>query len=170
MLQCRNCPAEMETMAIPFIVHWPKGLKKGISDVLLGAPDVLPTIMGLAGLEAKIPTDVQGINFADLLKNPQTSKVKKPESLLLMLSHSRGVLTDRYTLCVNENKKSIKEIGETFIYDNLKDPYQFNKISLDKDPEVAKILLAHLGEKLKMANDPWYQTKKFNHLIPYPKN
>jgi arylsulfatase A-like enzyme len=161
---------EMEAMAIPFIVHWPKVLKKGISDVLLGAPDVLPTIMGLAGLESKIPTEVQGINFADLLKNPQTSKVKKPESLLLMLTHSRGVLTDRYTLCINETKKSINELGETFIYDNWKDPYQFNKISLDKEPEVAKKLLVQLGEKLKMANDPWYKTKKFNHLIPYPKN
>jgi len=161
---------EMEAMAIPFIVHWPKGLKKGISDVLLSAPDVLPTTMGLAGLESKIPAEVQGINFADLLKNPQTSKVKKPKSLLLMLTHSRGVLTDRYTLCINENKKSTKELGETFIYDNLKDPYQFNKISLDKEPEVAKILLTQLGEKLKMANDPWYKTKKFNTLIPYPKN
>lgn len=69
-----------------------------------------------------------------------------------------------------KKKKSIKELGETFIYDNWKDPYQFNKISLDKEPEVAKILLAQLGEKLKMANDPWYKTKKFNHLIPYPKN
>jgi arylsulfatase A-like enzyme len=97
---------EMEAMAIPFIIHWPKGIKKGISDVLLSAPDVLPTTMGLVGLEANIPAVVQGFNFADLLKNPQNSKIKKPESLLLMLSHSRGVLTDRYTLCINEKIKN----------------------------------------------------------------
>ncbi|MGA9637733.1 sulfatase family protein [Flavobacterium sp.] len=161
---------EMEAMAIPFIVHWPKGLKKGIADVLIGAPDVLPTVMGLAGLESKIPTEVQGLNLAELLINPTTTKIKKPESLLLMLSHSRGVLTDRYTLCVNENKKATKELGDTFIYDNLKDPYQFTKISLDKEPEVAKMLLSQLGQRLKQANDPWYKTKKFNDLILYPKN
>ncbi|WP_366186145.1 sulfatase [Flavobacterium ovatum] len=161
---------EMEAMAIPLIVHWPKGLKKGIVDVLFSAPDVLPTVMGLAGLKTEIPAEVQGLNLADILENPLATKLKKPESLLLMLSHSRGVLTDRYTLCVNENKKATKELGETFFYDNLKDPYQFKKISLKDEPEVAKELLVQLGIKLKMANDPWYKTKKFSSLIPYPKN
>jgi hypothetical protein len=86
---------------------------------LLSTADVLPTIMGLAGLETKIPAEVEGVNFAALLKNPQTSKVRAPESLLLMLCHSQGVLTDRCTLCINENKKSIKELRETYIYDNM---------------------------------------------------
>ncbi|GAL82068.1 choline-sulfatase [Algibacter lectus] len=125
---------EMEAMAIPFVVHWPKGLKAGINDIMIGAPDVLPTAMGLAGLENDIPTEVQGTNLSDVLKNPKTSKIEKPQALLLMLGNSRGILTDRYTLCIQENKrpwdkKETKKLAATFIYDNLEDPYQLNRIS-----------------------------------------
>ncbi|WP_366186143.1 sulfatase [Flavobacterium ovatum] len=166
---------EMESMAIPFVVHWPKGLKAGIQDLMLSAPDVLPTAMGLAGLSQQIPNTVQGTNFSDLLQNPKTTTVKKPEAILLMLGNSRGVLTDRYTLCIEENKtpwdkKEVKDLARTFIYDNKNDPYQLKKISFKEQPEVAKKLLVQLGEKLKMANDPWYKSKKYNDLIPYPKN
>lgn len=162
---------EMEAMAIPFIVHWPKGLKSGINDVLLSVPDVLPTTMGLAGLETKIPEEIEGINFADLLKNPKTSKIKKPNGILLMLGNSRGVLTKKYTLCLsnkNNNKKG-SDNKRFFIYDNENDPYQLNKISLEDKPKVADDLLTKLGQLLKETNDPWFQNKKYKGIIPYPK-
>ncbi|MFB9058092.1 sulfatase [Mariniflexile ostreae] len=164
---------EMEAMAIPFIVHWPKGLKAGgITDVLLSAPDILPTTMGLAGLTNKIPATVQGTNLSGLLTNPASNKVEKPDAVLLMLGNSRGILTHQYTLSLKENKKQSgerKEKGsvDAFIYDNINDPYQLKKIRLEDKPEVAKKLLIKLGEKLKMANDPWFKNKKFSELIPY---
>ena len=81
---------ELEAMAIPFIVHWPKGLTPGITDVLLSVPDVLPTAMGLAGLSNNIPADIEGTDFSNLLQNPKTSNIEKPENILLMLGNSRG--------------------------------------------------------------------------------
>ena len=164
---------EMESMAVPFIVHWPKGLKANINDILLSVPDVLPTTMGLAGIGDKIPATVQGTNFAPLLQNPKTSSIKKPTGVLLMLGNSRGILTDRYTLCLKENKKQWDKrkgtaLAETFLYDNQEDPYQLKKISLKERPEVAKRLLKQLGEQLKHANDPWYKEQKYSDVIPYP--
>jgi len=163
---------ELEAMAIPFIVHWPKGLQAGISDVLFSVPDVLPTAMGLAGIGNQIPEDIEGTDFSTLIESPTTSKVKKPESILLMLGNSRGVYTDRYTLCLQENKKQWdkkkgSKIAQAFIYDNLKDPYQLNKIDIKDNPKVAKNLLNYLGKLLKKTNDPWFQKKKYKHLIPY---
>jgi len=166
---------EMEAMAIPFIVHWPKGLKAGgISDLLLSVPDVLPTAMGLAGLETKIPSTIEGTNFSELLKNPSTSKVEKPKGILLMLGNSRGILTNNYTLCLQENKKQWDKkegtkLAETFIYDNVNDPYQLHKIPLEDKPKVAEQLLQQLGVQLKKTNDPWFQKKKYKDIIPYPK-
>ncbi len=164
---------EMESTSIPFIVHWPKGLKANINDILLSVPDVLPTTMGLAGIADKIPSTVQGTNFAPLLENPTTSTIKKPTAVLLMLGNSRGIITDRYTLCLQENKKQWDKqkgtaLAETFIYDNKKDPYQLHKLSLEERPEVAKHLLKQLGEQLKHANDPWFKEQKYSEVIPYP--
>jgi len=160
---------EMEAMAIPFIVHWPKGLRPGVNNLLMSVPDVLPTTMGLAGLEKNIPSEIQGTNFASLISDPNTNLVKKPEAVLLMLGNSRGVLSDRYTLCLRENKVYGKgnKIIESFIYDNKNDPYQMHKISLNKNPKLSQNLLNILGQKLKMANDPWYQEKKYSDMIPY---
>jgi len=164
---------EMEAMAIPFIVHWPKGLKAGINDVLLSVPDVLPTTMGLAGFKSEIPEEVEGTDFSELLKNPKTDKVKKPEGILLMLGNSRGILTNEYTLCLQENKKQwdkkeATKLAESFIYDNVNDPYQLQKIDLEENPKVAKKLLIQLGTQLKKTNDPWFQQKKYSEVIPYP--
>jgi len=166
----------MEAMAIPFIVHWPKGLKgEGINTTLFSVPDVLPTIMGLAGFSKDIPKEVQGTNFSEMLLKPSGNTIKKPEGILLLLGNSRGILTDRYTLCLQENKKNWTskegtELAETFLYDNQQDPYQLHKIPLEDRKEVSQKLLAQLGKKLKETNDPWYQKRKYGNLIPYPSN
>lgn len=163
---------ETEALGIPFILHWPKRLKSGIEDVLFGAPDVLPTVMGLAGLRDKIPNTIEGTDFSLLLEQ-EGKKIEKPKAILLMLGNSRGVLTDRYTLCLRENKKpwSIDEsdkIEAAYFYDNLKDPYQLNKIDIEIEPKISEMLLTHLGRLLKNTNDPWYQSKKHRDLIIYP--
>jgi len=167
---------EMEAMAIPFIVHWPKGLKAGgVTDVLLSAPDILPTTLGLAGLTNKIPTEVQGANLSELVFDPTSTNVVKPEAVLLMLGNSRGILTHEYTLSLTENKKQWDKrkgtkLAETFLYDNVNDPYQLTKIPLSERPEVAKDLLIKLGALLKHANDPWFKENKYNDLIIYPES
>jgi arylsulfatase A-like enzyme len=155
---------ETESLAIPLIVHWPKGLSPGISHTLFSVPDVLPTVMGLAGLENYIPDDVEGINQSNII----LSESKKPKAALLMLSNARGVLTEKYTLCLKENGRGEnKRITEAYIYDNVNDPYQLNKIGIAEVPTTSQKLLKHLANLLEQTNDPWYQTKKYSSVIPY---
>jgi hypothetical protein len=63
------------------------------------------TPLSLAGVKTTIPSNIDGTNFAELLINPASNKIKKPEGLLLMLVNSRSILTDKYTLCLQENEK-----------------------------------------------------------------
>ena len=171
-LQGKNV-LEMEAIAVPFIVHWPNGVKANINDILLSATDILPTTMGLAGLGEKIPSEVQGKNLANSILNPSFNHEERSDAALLMLNNSRGVLTNRYTLCIqeemNEEKNEETYLIDSFLYDNLKDPYQLNKINLNEKPEVAKELLTKLGKLLKKANDPWFQKRKHDTIILYPK-
>lgn len=165
---------ETESLGIPFIVHWPKSLKgDSVQDVLFSVTDVLPTVMGVTGLGDQVPTSIQGKDFSKLLLGTDTIAVEKPEGVLLMLGNSRGILTNRYTLCLKQNKKpwdkqKASEIEVAYLYDNQEDPYQFTKLKLSERPKIAENLLSLLGSKLKEANDPWYQLKLYPDLIVYP--
>jgi len=144
---------ELEATAIPFIVHWPKGLQPRTTNLLLSVPDILPTVMGLSGLKNNIPKTIEGSDFSSYLLNESTSTIKKPIASLLMIYNARGVLTDRYTLVI-QKKNVKKEHVESFIYDNEKDPYQLNKLQLDEIPKISKKLLKELAILLKQTNDP----------------
>jgi arylsulfatase A-like enzyme len=161
--------AEMESLAVPFIVHWPNSIKGGaINDILLSVPDVLPTIMGLAGIQSSIPAEVEGMNFSTALTQADKEKMLSPEGSLILLGNARGVYTKRYTLCISEskvNKTGSKEAA--YIYDREKDPYELHRIPLSEQPETAAKLLKILAEKLEYTNDPWFQNRKFSNIIPY---
>ncbi len=58
-------------MKTPFIAIWPDGIgpKKQVCMSLVSAIDIAPTILEIAGV--KIPETIQGVSFAELLKNPE---------------------------------------------------------------------------------------------------
>lgn len=157
---------ETEAIAIPFIVHYPAKIKPGISGSLLGAIDILPTLMGLSNLSDKIADNVKGRNFTSELLNPKEESSIENVALL-MLSSQRGIYNKDYTFCIEEDKKNDK-IKDVYLYDNIADPYQNNRIERDEKPEVIKQMLVTLGNKLKEANDPWYKQRKYNDFIVYP--
>jgi arylsulfatase A-like enzyme len=155
-----------ESVAIPFIVHWPKGLDEQITDLMIGAPDILPTLLGLTNMQKAIPIEVQGRDYSDLLFNPNSTKVKKPESVFLMNRGWKGVRTDRYTLYLGKGNKK-KDNFVAYIFDNEKDPYQQHQIGLEENKALSESLLKMLAQHLKEANDEWYQKKLHADLIPY---
>lgn len=157
---------ETESIAIPFIVHYPVHLKPGITTSLFGVTDVLPTVLGLAGLSDKISGQIKGEDFTEELENPN-SKVQENEAELLMLGNQRGIYTRKYTFSIKENIKN-NQITEVYLYDNIADPYQEVRISKEEKPEVVNELLIILGKKLKEAGDPWYKLRKYNDFIVYP--
>lgn len=56
----------------PFVVHWPKEVKEGLSsNSLVSVLDIGPTFLELAGI--KKPETMQGVSFKKLLNEPNTS-------------------------------------------------------------------------------------------------
>ena len=157
---------ETESIAIPFIVHYPGKLKPGIHTSLFGAVDVLPTVLGLAGITEKISDEIQGEDFSKQLMNT-SEKITDKQAVLLMLGRERGIYTGEYTFSVVEDPKT-QTIAEVYLYDNLADPYQQKRLGQEEEPELVNDMLITLGKKLKEAGDPWYTSRKYGEFIVYP--
>ncbi|MCT4589150.1 MAG: sulfatase [Carboxylicivirga sp.] len=170
-----------EAFDIPFLIKWPE-LKKGFTDnLLLGTPDIMPTLLGLMGYEDKIPDEVQGNDYANALKGDEKSK--RPESALyiknvngekdeegLVQSYfpvSRGIKTHRYTLELVIDRQH--QLKSTKFFDDDLDPYQLNSLPVDKNDPVVKGLLKEMAYWLKHSDDPWYKDEILSNWIVYEK-
>ncbi|MDD2799570.1 MAG: sulfatase [Bacteroidales bacterium] len=163
-LQGKNVP-EVEAFNIPFMIKWDGKLKHQVNDLILSIPDIMPTLLGLAGLESKIPAEVQGRDFSTLLLNPKSSKVAKPTCALYIGVHARGLFTEKYTFVVEEEKG---KFADAFAYDNKKDPYQLTKIPASKmDSNTLNSLKSELSKQLKLTEDKWAAKKICNSYLSY---
>ena len=79
---------------------------------------------------------------------------------------SRGFKSDRYTLALYIDRKDHKLV-KSLLFDDEKDPYQLNNLPLDENKEVVASLCAEMGKELKRIDDPWYQEKILEEMIPY---
>lgn len=153
---------ETEAFNIPFIIKWGDKLKHRVEDMILGVPDVMPTILGMAGLEDKIPAEVQGTNYASIISNPNAAEVEKPKSALYIDFNSRGVYTGEQTLIVlNKDGKT-----EIYGYDNANDPEQLNRIPF-AEVENGTALKTELEHLLKTTGDNWYTNKTCADFLNY---
>ena len=147
-----------ESIRVPFLLRYPAlpgWLARG-SDALIDAPDIMPTLLGLAGID--IPDTVEGLDFsAHVAGGPDPSD----GAALIVCPHPfgqwnrrdhggkeyRGLRTRRYTY--------VRDLdGPWLLYDNETDPCQLD--NLLGRPGIAGVqteLEAHLQRKLDAAND-----------------
>ena len=169
-----------ESMNVPFIIRYPQKIKPRVDSLLLSTPDIMPTLLGLAGLDKQIPTEVEGRNYSELFLD-EYSSIPRPTSALYfkyadgkifqksMVNNyfptSRGIKTAKYTLAftISENR----ELKEILFFDDKKDPYQLKNLPLKGNEKIIKELCKELGRQLKSINDPWYKEKILNELISY---
>jgi arylsulfatase A-like enzyme len=116
-----------ESLRVPFLVRYPRKLKdrRRTSVTPIDAPDIMPTLLGLAGLKA--PESAQGKDFSPLIRGERKDEAEPAALLNLPASFSvvrqmgfaeyRGVRTPRYTYV-----RSIH--GPWLLYDNQRDPLQ----------------------------------------------
>ena len=162
--QGKNVP-EIEAFNIPFIIKWGDKLQHRVEDLILSVPDIMPTLLGLAGMEDNIPVEVQGKNYAAILADPASTPTVKPISALFINPGSRGVYTGKYMFVVSENMGGSPEV---YCYDNERDPYQMNKISFENiDTQTGVHLKMELTALLKNTNDRWYQEKICSGFLSY---
>ncbi len=152
-----------ESFLVPFIIRYPGKLNHRLSDLMFSSVDIMPTMLGLMGLDKMIPSSVMGRNYSDGIATGKYKKNAKPSSALFFSGKSKGVRTERYTYEVIQD-------GTYMLFDNLKDPYQVASLSLESIPAKATLeLKTTLGQWLKEAHDKWYSQKTNEQLIMYPK-
>lgn len=158
----KNCEYE-EAFGVPLIMRYRDGLEHNIDDLLIGTTDLYPTFFGLMGLKSSIPKDVSGVDYSDIIKNPNVKTVNRPIStpFISIEGNKKGVRTNKYTFTVNGN-------GMITLFDNLNDPYQRTNLSFSSlTAEDQKMLSQQLGYWLKVSQDPWVSDKKISDVIDY---
>jgi arylsulfatase A-like enzyme len=144
-----------ESMRIPFLIRFPGRIGPGTDNLLISVPDIYPTLLELMGFKNDIPAQVEGTSYAKQLTG---GGGPRPDAQLYMWVPKgkgkygrRGVRTARYTMMIS---KMPDEPVETFLHDNVSDPYQLQNIAEDR-PGVIKELTGKLNAILKKLNDPW---------------
>ncbi|MEI6555126.1 MAG: sulfatase [Paludibacter sp.] len=170
-----------EAMNVPFIIRYPEKLKPHVSKLLLSTPDIMPTLLTLAGLKSTIPSTVEGTDLSEefirlkptenapkavLYIRDADGKKNNEKKTISYFPVARGLKTERYTLALTIDKKS-SELAEVLMYDDLKDPYQMNNLPVDKNRELFNSLCSQLPALLKKANDPWFRERILSDIIPY---
>ena len=138
-----------ESIRVPFLLRWPEtlgGERRELSTPL-DAPDLMPTLLGLCGVES--PSEVEGRDFSpeirgEVAPDPDAAAFLNfpvPYGMILNqgLPEYRGVRTARYTYV-----RSPK--GLNLLYDNEADPYQMT--NLFGRPE-CRDMQEHLEAKLQ---------------------
>lgn len=152
-----------ESFLVPFMIRYPQKLKHQLNDLMFGSVDIMPTMLGLMGLDKMIPSSVMGRDYSDGILSGKYQKNPKPVSAFYFRPDAKGVRTNQYTYEVTRK-------GTYMLFDNLRDPYQMKSISLESIPEKsASELKTALGQWLKEAHDKWYDQKINEGLIVYPK-
>lgn len=170
-----------ESMNVPFLVRYPGHIVPKTDDLLLSSPDIMPTLLGLAGLADSIPQEVQGTNYAPLLLGTDPG-MKRPECALYFQNldgrkdnngvvhtyfpSARGIKTARYTLALYISRET-RNLRKTLFYDDQRDPYQMHNLSPREYPEIFESLCREMGSKLKAIGDPWYTEKIADELLHY---
>lgn len=150
-----------EAFAIPFFVRYPNKLKPQVNDLMLGATDIMPTMLGMMNLGDKLPETVKGKDYSQGILTGKFKKVKKPISSFYYMQKEKGVRTERYSYLVTKE-------GNYLLFDNQKDPYQMNPLKLEEIPaKQMRLLKKELGNWLKVSEDSWAKERKFPEKIQY---
>ena len=154
-----------ESIRVPFLLRYPAALGTAgkTLDALIDAPDVMPTLLGLCGIE--IPKTVEGVDLSGLVR--QTSQVDKEAALLSCPQpfgqwprdrggrEYRGVRTRTHTYVRDLN-------GPWLLFDNQKDPYQLKNLADSPDhAALREDLEAMLTKKLKATRDEFLPGVKY---------
>lgn len=110
---------------VPFIIHCPTRFKAMRTNSPAGHVDLMPTILGLAGIP--IPDGVEGKNLCPVLTGART---RVQDHIFIEISHNVGIVKHPWKMFVYPN-------GEGELYNLKNDPDEL--INLYSDPRFGKI-------------------------------
>ena len=150
-----------ESVCVPFLIRGP-GLSPRRVTTPLNAPDIMPTLLSLCGVE--IPDGVQGEDLSAALKVGKSEADRSALLALYMPFHElrkpqgreyRGLRTERYTY--------IRDLaGPWLFFDNRDDPHQMRNLALDPAcSAMIRKLDDELTRKLKSLGDEFLRGEEY---------
>jgi len=161
-----KCRPHQISCRVPLVLRMPGKVPPRVSDMLIGALDLMPTLLGLMDVEA--PTTCQGNDYSEALeqgKDVDTQSV--PMFFWGIGSDWRGVYTHRYTYAF-EPKPSPRKLS--VLFDRREDPYELNNLFHSPEHQELKQRLHALTlewmKKFKDEHVPWEQMKHKIYVDP----
>ena len=135
-----------ESARVPLLIRWPGKIPAGrVSETCMASPDLMPTLLGLAGL--RIPAQVEGMNLAaQALGQPGP----EPEFAFLQGMGHTVAWADGFEWRALRDKQFTYALyrsdGQELLFDNVADPRQARDLAADAGHQAK---LAELRGKLK---------------------
>ena len=152
-----------EAVRVPFVVRWPGKTPPGrVSDACLNTPDIMPTLLSMAGMP--IPAKVEG---TDLSHCALGKPGPEPEAAFMQNTGACAIWEDGYEWRGLRSKRHTYAIyrkdGKEFLFDNKADPYQMvnlaedaeHKETLDRFRDLLKKQMARVGDTNEAST--WYR-------------
>jgi arylsulfatase A-like enzyme len=135
-----------EAVRVPFLIRWPGRIPAGLtSDACLNTPDIMPTLLSMAGLP--IPAKVEG---TDLSHCALGQPGPEPEAAFMQNTGACAAWEDGYEWRALRSKQFTYAIyrkdRKELLFDNQADPYQLRNLADNPDH---KQTLDHFRELLK---------------------
>jgi len=154
LLESHNWPfnkgrPEIESIRVPLLVKWPGMKSPRESNLLVGTLDLMPTILGMMGLQ--VPETCQGINLAPAIKEERDDAVESLP-LFYFAGDWRGVYTHDYTytfsLETGNAEPHAAKLGfmdSNVLYSHRDDPFELNNLFYDPGYDDLKNKLHNLS-------------------------
>ncbi len=154
---------------IPLLMRFPKKLKPDTdTNLLFGALDIMPTILGLMNIETDQEYD--GKDLSGAIVNGKDDVVDYVPLWLYRRgvannNNWRGVVTKDFTFAMGRGKDSIPLTN--VLYDRNNDPYQLNNLFYDENYRAKRDSLEQLTRSwMKTYNDAFYGAEEFTKIRP----
>ena len=151
-----------ESVRVPFVMRYGSKTQAGAAtDVCLNTPDIMPTVLGMMGLE--IPDDVEGV---DLSGHALGAGGPEPEAAFMQGMGETDAWDDGFEWRAVRDKQFTYAIWRDGpverLHDNQADPYQMNNLiddpahaaTLERLRRIMNKRMAELGDTFESAS--WY--------------
>jgi arylsulfatase A-like enzyme len=157
---------EEESSRIPLLVCWPGRVPAGaVSDALIGGIDLMPTLLGLLGIE--VPPGVEGRDLAGAITRDEAG----PDSLLIQYETTFFPFTPRTVFrCLQTPRWTYGHFlvdGPTHLYDLEADPWQMQNLIDSPDHAAVRAELAEmLRQRLAALGDDFLERRADQPMRP----
>ncbi len=142
-----------EAANIPFLVRWPSASEGRTTDVLLSTVDIMPTLLGLAGIPA--PEDAEGMDLSCHIKGTEGSE---PDFAFLQNTGACAAWEDGHEWRAVRDKRFTYAIyradGKELLFDRQADPLQLHDLRGDPSyRDVFRKMREQAKQKMKELED-----------------